>query len=87
MKSLHPLVVISILSWNNHEATARCLNSVLADVYKNRIIVVTDNGSVDLIPDCIKQQFPDVVFRRNFQNKGFAGGHNGVLTDNIFSRA
>ena len=87
MKSNHPLVVVSILSWNNHDATSRCLSSVLADVYENIIIVVTDNGSVNVIPDTIKQQFPDVVFRCNAKNLGFAGGHNGVLTDAIFSRA
>jgi GT2 family glycosyltransferase len=76
-----PAVTISILHWNDEAATDQCLASVLADPYQPRKIVVTDNGSTAALSARIKDKYPSVIFLRNSENLGFAGGHNQLLRD------
>lgn len=83
-----PHVTISILHWNDEEATACCLDSVLFDSYPFRQIIVIDNGSDVPLTQKFKTKYPEVIFRRSESNLGFAGGHNLILRDmNVFGNS
>jgi len=71
-----PRVFIIIINWNQQEDTIRCLNSLKSLDYKNRNVVLIDNGSVDGSPDRIKEQFPQITLIKNNENMGFAAGNN-----------
>ncbi len=74
-----PRVVISILNWNGAEKTLACLRSLKVQTYRNAVIRVVDNGSVDDSCERISSAYPDVMLLRNPENTGFAAGHNVVL--------
>lgn len=74
-----PIVLISILHWNEEAATARCLDSLMQQGYPNARIVVTDNASTEPLSEALQARFPTVTFLRNSTNLGFAGGHNRIL--------
>jgi GT2 family glycosyltransferase len=71
-----PLVVAVVLTWNDVEMTARCVESVKANSFPRIEVVVVDNGSS---PPCwpnLKQRFPTIEFVLLAQNAGFTGGCN-----------
>ncbi len=84
-------VAIVVLNWNGIEDTIACLDSLLAQSYKNASIVVIDNGSKDSSVEVLEKYTQDhqnkVTLLRNEVNKGFAGGVNTGITwaiDNNF---
>jgi len=71
-----PKVFIIVINWNQQEDTVRCLKSLESLDYKNRDVVLIDNGSRDGSPDRIKEQFPRITLIKNKENIGFAAGNN-----------
>ena len=69
---------IVILTWNQREATRRCLQSIAAAGYSLGRVVLWDNGSVDGTDDAIIDEFPDVIFHRHPHNQGVASGRNSA---------
>jgi GT2 family glycosyltransferase len=67
-------VVVIVPNWNGADELAGCLDSLLAQTRKARIIVV-DNGSVDGSV-ALLEKYPDVEVIRHSKNKGYAGGVN-----------
>jgi GT2 family glycosyltransferase len=76
----HPKVVAVVLTWNDIDMTARCVDSLLATGYSGLGIVVVDNGSNP--PGCpiLKQRFPSIEPVQLPENLGFTGGCNRGLT-------
>ena len=75
-----PHVCSVILTWNDVEMTARCVESLLGTSYAETSIVVVDNGST--IPGCpiLKERFPSIETVQLDRNYGFTGGCNrGML--------
>jgi GT2 family glycosyltransferase len=68
-------VVVNVLAWNGDAWLGPCLDSVLADPYPHRTVVV-DNGSTDGSRALVAQRYPQVTLIENPRNEGFAGGHN-----------
>jgi len=70
-----PLVSILIANFNGARLLPDCLKSLEAVSYKNREVVVIDNGSTD---DSLKilAKYPWVKVVRSDINLGFAGGNN-----------
>jgi GT2 family glycosyltransferase len=72
--------LIVVLNWNGINDTLECLDSLLAQTYKNFQILVVDNGSADNSKELLTKYQQkhsdkiDVVY--NPRNFGFAGGVN-----------
>ena len=71
-----PAVYVVILSWNGREFLPACLDSVRLQTYRNRTVVVVDNGSTDGSQGFIQQQYPEVILIENGCNLGFSEGNN-----------
>jgi len=50
----HPLVSISLLTWNGEKYIKDCLNSVFNQTYSNLEILIRDNNSEDKTVQYIK---------------------------------
>ena len=78
----HPLVSISLLTWNGEKYIKDCLNSVFNQTYSNLEILIRDNNSEDrtvqYIKD-IKKRHKNLKFFLNPKNVGFAIGHNQTI--------
>jgi len=66
------LVSIVIPNWNGKKFLAPCLDSLLAQTYRNFEIIVVDNGSHDGSTDLLKQHYPDVKLLALAHNTGFS---------------
>ncbi len=73
MPSKDALVSIVVLSWDKLEETKNCLKSLRALIYKNKEIIVVDNGSKDGSKAWLKQQL-DIAYVDLPINIGFTGG-------------
>lgn len=71
-----PLVYVIVLNWNRKEDTLACLASLQALDYKNKRLLLVDNGSVDGTIQAVARQYPEVEILRNEKNLGFAAGNN-----------
>jgi GT2 family glycosyltransferase len=77
--SSNDLVSVTIVTYNSGRFIKRCLESVLAQKYLHREIIVIDNASTDGTVD-ILEQFEDrckIVY--NDENIGFAGAQNQAI--------
>jgi len=71
-----PAVAIIILTWENYEETADCLDSLRSISYDNYRVIVVDNGSEDGSIDRLQQEYDWCEFLVNDENLGFARGNN-----------
>ena len=70
-------VSIVIVSWNTREITRNCLRSIYAAAGKVKYeIILIDNYSSDGSAEMVAREFPEVVLRRNEENRGFAAANN-----------
>lgn len=74
-----PLIVASILNWNQFELTIRCLTSLVEKDYSNLIVCVTDNQSEVFDEHYLLSLFPNITIFKNSQNVGYAAGHLKAL--------
>ncbi|WP_270170795.1 glycosyltransferase family 2 protein [Paenibacillus sp. SYP-B4298] len=66
---------IVILTRNQLEVTASCLESIRRHTPEPHEIIIVDNGSTDGTPDYIRL-YPDIILHENQENVGFAIGCN-----------
>ncbi len=71
-----PRVAIIIVIWNGKADTLECLQSLNADAYPNKEIVIVDNGSTDGSVADVRREFPTVTIIETGKNLGFTGGNN-----------
>ena len=71
-----PYVVVLILSYNGKHLLNEAINSYSNNNYRNKQIVVIDNGSSDGTSDYVKTKFPNVKLLRIEKNQGYSGGFN-----------
>lgn len=74
-----PRVCISVLNWNNHPTTTRCLQALQNSTYTNYEILLVDNASQDNSVEQLRRQFPHIRIIRSPENLGFAGGNELAL--------
>jgi GT2 family glycosyltransferase len=77
-------VAVVIPNWNGKVYIGNCLDSLLNQTIKAKIIVV-ENGSVDGSLEYLKEHFPEVELVINKKNLGFAGGVNSGIKKAIDS--
>ncbi len=71
-----PTVWIVVLTLNNYDDTAECLESLRKLRYPAVKIVLVDNGSTDNTPQLVRLHFPEVRVIENGYNVGVAAGYN-----------
>lgn len=76
MNSSAPLVAIVVLNFNGKKCLLSCLRSLAALHYPHFFTVVVDNNSKDDSYSLAKEFFPQHIFIKNAENKGFSGGMN-----------
>lgn len=77
MNNLH--VSIIILNYNNYKDTKECIESVLKTRYKNKEIILVDNGSEEKYINLLEKDYQKnkmVRIIKNDENLGFAAGNN-----------
>lgn len=77
-----PRVAVLVLNWNGLEDTRACIRSVAQQTWAETEVHVIDNASANAEADKLEAEFGESIhLRRNADNLGFTGGHNGVLHD------
>ena len=74
-----PLVVAVVLTWNDTEMTAECLQSLMQSDYGNLQVILVDNGSSTPCGEILKKQFPMIDLLVLAKNRGFTGGSNAGI--------
>jgi hypothetical protein len=72
----HPEVAIVILTWENYEEAADCIDSLESITYPNYRVIVVDNGSNDGSIEALQDDYDWCEFVLNGENKGFSRGNN-----------
>lgn len=70
------LVYAIVLTYNNYDDTAHCVESLLDSEYPNLEIIIVDNASTDGTAQKLAEKFPGTVLIQNICNLGFAVGNN-----------
>lgn len=73
-----PKVTVVVPNWNGRKDLPSCLDSLLSQTLKPRIVVV-ENGSVDGSLEVLYNKYPSVEVIVHKKNKGFAGGVNAGI--------
>ena len=71
-------VAVVVVSYNTCTLLRQCLESLVAVVTTDRIVVV-DNASHDDSAQQVRAEFPGVALLANTENRGFAAGTNQGL--------
>jgi GT2 family glycosyltransferase/glycosyltransferase involved in cell wall biosynthesis len=81
IREAHPKVSIVIVSYNNHELTRLCIDSVLrSSMHPNLEVLVVDNGSTDGSAEMLDAMRDERVrMLLNRENVGFAAANNQAL--------
>lgn len=69
-------VAIVIVNWNGKRDTLRCLQSLFKESYRDKEIIVVDNGSTDGSVEAIQETYPECTVIAESANIGFAAGNN-----------
>ncbi len=81
MSENEPVVSIIVVSFNTKDMTLECLRSVQRETTVPYELIVVDNASTDGSAEAIAEEFPDIAFRAEPENLGFALANNQVLED------
>ena len=73
-------VSIIIVNWNTCQVTCDCLRSIYEQTKGIAFeIILVDNASSDDSVGKIRQEFPQVIFIENAENRGFAAANNQAM--------
>jgi GT2 family glycosyltransferase len=76
-----PLVSVTITTCNRHAVLEKALQSVYAQDYANREVLVVDDASGDGTSDYIRSSHPDIRLFRNEENKGYIFARNLMMRE------
>ena len=74
-----PRVSVIIVNWNGKHHLGECLDSLVAQRYRDFEVIVVDNGSQDGSAGFLNSRYPEVRVIGLTENKGYAGGNNAGL--------
>ncbi len=73
---MNPKVAVVLLNLNLEDHTKECILSLQKLSYNPVEIILIDNNSTDGSGERLHEMFPTIIFQRNTENLGFAGGNN-----------
>ena len=73
---MSPLVSIIIVNWNGCAHLEECLDSLVAQTFRDFEVVLVDNGSTDGSESFVRERYPWVKLVPLGKNTGFATGNN-----------
>ena len=81
---MKPTLSIIILTWNQKDVLAKCINSLEATLQAMPCeVIIIDNGSTDGTAEWLKAQYPEFTLIKNTQNRGVAAARNqGIIASN-----
>jgi GT2 family glycosyltransferase len=79
-----PKLSVHLVTWNGQKYIEECLNSIYNQLYKDYLLLIIDNGSVDETVKIIENHFVPLLgdrirFLKNKDNLGFAKAHNQAI--------
>ncbi len=75
-----PLFSVIVLNWNGRRLLEECLDSVLAQTFRDFETLVADNGSTDGSPAFISSRYGDRVRVVSLpENRGYVGAYNAAI--------
>lgn len=75
-----PLVTVAVPCYNHEKFVVQCIESIIAQTYKNIELVVVDDGSVDCSPDVLRNLMQKYNFKLILQkNQGLPKTINIIL--------
>ncbi|MBI5873233.1 MAG: glycosyltransferase family 2 protein [Candidatus Omnitrophica bacterium] len=69
-------ISVIVVTYNNRMIITQCIDSVLAQQYRDIEVIIVDNGSSDRTSDIIKERYPQVRLICNESNEGAAKARN-----------
>src|SRR5438132_1010900 len=72
-------VCVGIVTHNRHEILPKAIESALGQTWKNKEVVVFDNGSTDATTG-LQSKYPGVRWERSNQNIGYVNARNHLMT-------
>ena len=72
-------VVLVIPNWNGRRYLEPCLRAVFAQEFRDFVVALVDNGSMDGSVDLVRARFPQVRLIENGENRGFAIANNQAI--------
>lgn len=69
-------VFVIVINWNDIDSTLKCVDSLFKSTYPEFQVVVIDNGSEQDPGDILTTKYPEIIYIRNDENKGFTGANN-----------
>jgi GT2 family glycosyltransferase len=75
-----PRFSVIVLNWNGRDLLGECLDSVLAQTFRDFEVVVVDNGSTDGSRELVRERWgPAIRVVALPSNLGYAGGNNAGI--------
>jgi GT2 family glycosyltransferase len=74
-----PRISVIILNWNGRKFLQECLDSLMAQTFRDFETVLVDNGSTDGSAEFVRESYPWVRLVELPENTGFADGNNRGL--------
>ncbi|MGF1480872.1 MAG: glycosyltransferase family 2 protein [Cyanophyceae cyanobacterium] len=68
--STQPDVTVAIVSYNGKKVIQACLDSILAQTYRQFKVLLINNASTDGTPDWVSEHYPQVEILHHPENKG-----------------
>ena len=70
---------IILINWNSFECTRDCIESLSAMPYKDFDLILVDNDSKDGSGEKLSSAYPEVIYLKLPDNRGFTGGNNAGI--------
>ncbi len=71
-----PRASVIVINWNGARHLPACLDSLRAQTYPHREVIVADNASSDGSQALVRERYPEVKLVALPENRGFTGGNN-----------
>ncbi len=79
MKEQNPLISVIMAVYNGADSVRRCIDSVSAQTYQNRELIIIDGGSQDGTTDILKKNNDKITYWESKKDRGIYHAWNKAL--------